>query len=90
MKERLLKLKKDLNSLQIQKELLGAEAEEIRSYYKHQNSDTDSDSESFIISFVSGDLNGSIDALESLIDYEEEIECDCCCCQGTCSNEEDC
>ncbi len=51
-------------------------SEEIRKYYKYQNSDTDSISESFIVSHANiiGDIYGLTCDLDELIEIEDEDE----------------
>lgn len=68
-----------LTAIQTVLSQLENDVEEIRSYYKYQNSDTDSSSESLIITFttLSSDVDHSIDRVNDLIDYEEDLECVC-------------
>jgi hypothetical protein len=79
MKERLNLFAQKLTALRSSISNLQKEAEEIRSYYKHQNEETRSSSEGFIISYSSldGEVDYVLDCVNDLIDYEENLECDC-------------
>lgn len=78
MKPNLEQFKSKLQSIQKQFESLKKEAEEIRSWYKYQNETTDSYSEAFIVNFSYFDgFESIIDDIDSLIEYEEDQNCDC-------------
>lgn len=68
---RVKNLRSELGLLKRKFEQLASEAEYVRSYYKYQNSETDSLSEDFIVSFSNQDVDGAFDAILDLLDYEE-------------------
>jgi hypothetical protein len=61
---------KQMNDIKIKLEDIKSNMEEIRSYYKYQNEDTDSTSESMICSFAGLHVDDIIDHLQELRDYE--------------------
>lgn len=78
MKKELESFKNKLENIQKSISDLKSEAENIRSYYKYQNEETRSISEDFIVSYSNcSDIECIIDSIDSLIEYEEEQECDC-------------
>ena len=68
MIDKVKKLKKDLQKINVKLESLRSTANEIRVYYKHQNDELDSSSEYFIVCFE--DLR---DSLSYCIDHLTEI-----------------
>lgn len=71
---RLKALQVKINQLKQEWQALEQEANAVRSHYKHQSSDLDSYSESFIVSYANGDLEGASDYLTDLVSVVEEDE----------------
>lgn len=80
MKDEALKLKEEVSEIHKKLQQLFKKAEKIRQFYKHQNEELDSISESFIVNFNNsiGDFYGVICDLEELLEendaFEEELE----------------
>lgn len=77
MKMEILKLESQLRDVHRELQRLFKDGETIRKYYKYQNSNTDSTSESFIVGFSSviGDTYSLICDLEELVELDSECEC---------------
>lgn len=80
MRDETLKVKEEVSEIHKQLQQLFKKAERIRQFYKHQNAELDSISESFIVNFNNsiGDFYGVICDLEELLEendaFEEELE----------------
>lgn len=75
MKEKLEAFKSQIEEMRKKFVSLKDDADYIRSYYKHQNDETRSTSESFIVHY-SGyfEFESLIENLDELISYEEDLE----------------
>lgn len=75
MKNQLVKFKKLLLDIDSKFVLAFGLVEEIRSYYKYQNEETDSISEDLIVGFCNcNEVCHLIDNIDDLIEYEEDLE----------------
>jgi len=72
MKDKLTKMKESLRKLHNLQQQVKSEAEEIRTYYKHQNEETRSISEDFIVNIANdGDPEEAEAFIDDLIAYED-------------------
>ena len=71
-KDKLNKFKEKLVKAYELEQEIKKEAEEIRSWYKHQNEETRSISEDFIVNIANyGDYGEAAESIDELIAYEE-------------------
>lgn len=75
MKDDVLKLRQEISDLHKQMQQSFKKAEEVRKFYKYQNQELDSISESFIINFSNsiGDFYGVICDLDELLEENDEL-----------------